>query len=384
MSFYKQNNFLYSRIKDVKEIIPEQKYFELLKSLGTKVELDYSFLYSTYCFALSGLDEMKDDNPIVSSMGVNQVLLTIYLINEHSFYLRTHKQSNLSNLIKDEEYKQFIASIAVDKYFTNEHLAYKMGTLTSRFSPLMSTLDLYLNFILGMLSRYKKGDPKQTLLVDIMNKGFQMAKCVATLLEGGFETEAFSTWRTLHENECILHCLVKYGQPVIDRYLAHIRYGVAFRGGIKSKEETDAIFIEIKENMKEVGLKSKDMKRYIEYGWLLGVKDVMSLPNFKFNFRDGVEKVAGLSSYSKVYEMSSEIAHSSPLLIYSKKDYFFSITLLNLYESFFRLERFFSSLYLSSVKEEEKLRYLNLRKLYYGELLSAYNEQKEIFSSLSK
>ncbi|HAS56766.1 MAG TPA: hypothetical protein DCR94_06020, partial [Firmicutes bacterium] len=107
-------------------------------------------------------------------------------------------------------------------------------------------------------------------------------------------------------------------------------------------------------------------------------------PNFKFNFRDGVEKVAGLSSYSKVYEMSSEIAHSSPLLIYSKKDYFFSITLLNLYESFFRLERFFSSLYLSSVKEEEKLRYLNLRKLYYGELLSAYNEQKEIFSSLSK
>ena len=368
----------------MKEIIPEQKYFELLKSLGTKVELDYSFLYSTYCFALSGLDEMKDDNPIVSSMGVNQVLLTIYLINEHSFYLRTHKQSNLSNLIKDEEYKQFIASIAVDKYFTNEHLAYKMGTLTSRFSPLMSTLELYLNFILGMLSRYKKGDPKQTLLVDIMNKGFQMAKCVATLLEGGFETEAFSTWRTLHENECILHCLVKYGQPVIDRYLAHIRYGVAFRGGIKSKEETDAIFIEIKENMKEVGLKSKDMKRYIEYGWLLGVKDVMSLPNFKFNFRDGVEKVAGLSSYSKVYEMSSEIAHSSPLLIYSKKDYFFSITLLNLYESFFRLERFFSSLYLSSVKEEEKLRYLNLRKLYYGELLSAYNEQKEIFSSLSK
>ncbi|HAS56285.1 MAG TPA: hypothetical protein DCR94_03390, partial [Firmicutes bacterium] len=111
MSFYKQNNFLYSRIKDVKEIIPEQKYFELLKFLGTKVELDYSFLYSTYCFALSGLDEMKDDNPIVSSMGVNQVLLTIYLINEHSFYLRTHKQSNLSNLIKDEEYKQFIASI---------------------------------------------------------------------------------------------------------------------------------------------------------------------------------------------------------------------------------------------------------------------------------
>jgi hypothetical protein len=75
-----------------------------------------------------------------------------------------------------------IASVAVDKYFTNEHLAYRMGTLTSRFNPSMSTIDLFLNFILGMLSRYKQGDPKTTLIVDIMNKGFQMAKCVASLL----------------------------------------------------------------------------------------------------------------------------------------------------------------------------------------------------------
>jgi hypothetical protein len=183
----------------------------------------------------------------------------------------------------------YLASVTLDKFFTNERLAYKMGTLTSKFSPSMSTLDLYLNFILGMLSRYKQGDPKETLVVDVMQKGFLMAKCITDLLTDGFETEAFSTWRTLHENECILHVIVKYGQPVIERYLKHLRYAVAFRGGIQSKEETDKVFLEIKEGMKEVGLKSKDMKRYIEYGWLLGIKDVMNVPDFKFNFRDGVE-----------------------------------------------------------------------------------------------
>ncbi|MDY3903969.1 MAG: DUF5677 domain-containing protein [Candidatus Enteromonas sp.] len=368
----------------MENLIEKDKYFALLASLGIKRELDYEYLYSLFSYAMSGLDEMRGDNPVVASMGVNPVLLTIYLVNEHAFYLRTHKDKNEEELKIDMQYEQFIASIAVDKYFTNEHLAYKMGTLTSRFSPAMSTLDLYLNFVLGMLARYKKNDPKQTLLVDVMNKGFQMAKCVATLLESGFETEAFSTWRTLHENECILQCLVKYGQKVIDRYLCHMKYAIAFRGGIKDKEETDAVFVEIKENMRQIGLKSKDMKRYIEYGWLTGVDNVMSIPDFKFNFRDGVERVAGLSAYSKVYEMSSEIAHSSPLLIYSKKDYFFSITLLNLYESFFRLEKFFSSLYLSSVSEEEKQRYLNMRNLYYSELVSAYNEQKEIFKSIGK
>ncbi len=368
----------------MENLIEKDKYFALLASLGIKRELDYEYLYSLFSYAMSGLDEMRGDNPVVASMGVNPVLLTIYLVNEHAFYLRTHKDKSEEELKADMQYEQFIASIAVDKYFTNEHLAYKMGTLTSRFSPAMSTLDLYLNFVLGMLARYKKNDPKQTLLVDVMNKGFQMAKCVATLLESGFETEAFSTWRTLHENECILQCLVKYGQKVIDRYLCHMKYAIAFRGGIKDKEETDAVFVEIKENMRQIGLKSKDMKRYIEYGWLTGVDNVMSIPDFKFNFRDGVERVAGLSAYSKVYEMSSEIAHSSPLLIYSKKDYFFSITLLNLYESFFRLEKFFSSLYLSSVSEEEKQRYLNMRNLYYSELVSAYNEQKEVFKSIGK
>ena len=64
----------------------------------------------------------------------------------------------------------------------------------------MSTIDLFLNFILGMLSRYKQGDPKTTLIVDILNKGFQMAKCVSTLLESGFETVVLC--QRIHQAEC--------------------------------------------------------------------------------------------------------------------------------------------------------------------------------------
>ena len=243
--------------------------------------------------------------------------------------------------------------------------------------------NLYLNFILGMLSRYKRNDPEKTLIVDILNKGFQVAKCVSMLLEGGFETEAFSTWRTLHENECILHVLVKYGKPVMDKYLRHIQYGIAFRGGLPTKEATDAMFVEIKDNMKAIDLKSKDMKRYSEYGWLLGVPDVMKIENFKFNFRDGVEKVAGLSQYSKVYEMSSEVTHSSPVLIYSKKNYFFYMSLLNLYESFFRIEKIFASLYMSTVSDAERASYIQMRKLYYGELLAAHSVAKQSFYELT-
>lgn len=359
-------------------------FLNLLEQLQVPRDLDWDFLFEAYAACLEGAKQMKGRQGALADLGINGVQLTLYLVNEHAFYLTTHPEERQSDLVEKDGYLSFLASVSLDKYFTNERLAYKSGSLASRYSPLMSTLDLYLNFILGMLSRYGRNDPGRTLIIDMMAKGFSVAKCVSELLEGGYETEAFSTWRTLHENECILHVLVKHGKPVMERYLRHIDYGIAFRVGLGSKEATDEIFVEIKDNMKAVGLKSKDMKRYIEYGWLLGIDGVMDRPDFKFNFRDGVEKVAGLSQYSKVYEMSSEVTHSSPVLIYSRKNYFFYLTLLNLYESFFRLEKIFTSLYTSTVSEAEKEGYAHMRALYYGELLAAYDQAKKIFQMIAR
>jgi len=162
-----------------------------------------------------------------------------------------------------------------------------------------------------------------------------------------------------------------------------LKFALAFRGALPTKEETDKTFEEIKAGMRAVDLKSKDMKRYIEYGWLLGIPNVMQIEGFKFNFRDGVERCANLRDYAKVYEMSSEIAHSSPLLIYSRKNYFYLITMLNLYESFFRLEKIFSTIYLSTVPEADQKQYVAMRKLYFSELLACYELEKKRFALLT-
>jgi hypothetical protein len=360
-----------------------EQYQALLKELGAANRPDEAFLYQCFVDALDSSSALREQSAILAHMPINPVQLTLYLLYEEQFYLDSNPTKKLEDLEKDEGYEQFLISIALDKYFTNEHLSYRSGSFVNRFVPEISTIDLYLNFILGMLSRYKQGDPKETLVVDILQKGFSMAKCIVDLLTNGFETEAFSTWRTLHENECILQVIVKYGQPVIDEYLKHLKYALAFRGALPSKEETDKTFEEIKSGMKAVDLKSKDMKRYIEYGWLLGIPGVLQMEGFKFNFRDGVERCAGLRDYSKVYEMSSEIAHSSPLLIYSRKNYFYLITMLNLYESFFRLEKIFSTIYLSTVPEADQKQYVGMRKLYFSELLACYDFEKKRFAALT-
>jgi hypothetical protein len=70
------------------------------------------------------------------------------------------------------------------------------------------------------------------------------------------------------------------------------------------------------------------------------------------------------------------------LLIYSRKNYFYLITILNLYESFFRLEKIFSSIYLSNAPEAEKNQYLAMQKLYFGELRAVYDYEKSRFATL--
>lgn len=358
------------------EVISFEQFQDIYKALGVKESLDSQFLYDVYQNAMEGAKSIDEANLLGRVVPVNPIALILYIVNEHGYYLDIHPEIAQEAVIKDEKYMQMIVSIALDKYYTNEHLSYKSKTILSRFSPGISTLNTYLNFVLGVLGRYSRNQPNETLIVDIMSKGFSMARAISDLLVSGFETEAFSTWRTLHEAECILLVLTKYGKPVIDKYLLHMNYAMAFRGLAGDKEKTDAIFTQIKGEMRTFDLKSKDMKRFIEYGWLLKVSALDKAEPVKLNFRDGLEKTAGLKRYSPIYEMSSEIAHSSPLLIYSRREYFMHLALVNVYESFFRLEKIFADIYVRSISESEKQRFLLMRKIYYGQLVSLHAQER--------
>ncbi len=358
------------------EVISFEQFQDIYKALGVKESLDSQFLYDVYQNAMEGAKSIDEANLLGRVVPVNPIALILYIVNEHGYYLDIHPDAAQETVIKDEKYMQMIVSIALDKYYTNEHLSYKSKTILSRFSPGISTLNTYLNFVLGVLGRYSRNQPNETLIVDIMSKGFSMARAISDLLVSGFETEAFSTWRTLHEAECILLVLTKYGKPVIDKYLLHMNYAMAFRGLAGDKEKTDAIFAQIKEEMRAFDLKSKDMKRFIEYGWLLTVSALEKAEPVKLNFRDGLEKTAGLKRYAPIYEMSSEIAHSSPLLIYSRREYFMHLALVNVYESFFRLEKIFAEIYVRSISEAEKQRFLLMRKIYYSQLVSLHAQER--------
>ena len=364
-------------------VLTFEQFSEIYQALGVKEMLDKSLLFEAYENAVEGAKSIAEANLLGRVVPINPISLILYIVNEHGYYLDSHKDIKQEDLVNDEQYMQTLVSVALDKYYTNEHLSYKSKTVLNRFSPTISTLNTYLNFVLGILARFNRNQPSETLLIDILSKSFSMARAISDLLVSGFETEAFSTWRTLHESECILLIFSKHGKPVVDQYLEHMNYAMAFRGIVFSKEKTDEIFVKIKEEMRTFDLKSKDMKRFIEYGWLMAVPGANDEEPLKLNFRDGVQKIAGLKNYSPVYEMSSEIAHSSPLLIYSRRDYFMHITLVNVYESFFRLEKIFSEIYFRSINDQEKKRFILMRNIYYGQLVNLHQDEQRILRSFA-
>ena len=291
-----------------------------------------------------------------------------YICQEHFNNMLTFNENQRSGLLENKSYLNRLITIVCDKIFINEIQGYENPTLINPYNPLITTYQFFLNFILNRFDNIPQNQTiEDAILLDVLKKAFIISKGTINLISEGFETEAFSTWRTIHEVECIAKILFDHPE-VTSTYIRHIDYARFFHSEELELTLKDKIDNEISEKLKAKLLKSKDKKKYIEYGWLFAIKDIYSLcPDLKLNFRKGVQIVANLSQYSKVYEMSSEIAHSSPLLIYSSKIYFKSLTLICLYESFFRLEEILYQ-FLQRNPAIDSSKYFSMRQDYLLEM----------------
>lgn len=350
----------------------KEEFIRTIDFIGFKFQLDYDYFYFIYENVLEVYQTIGEANKEYALQNINNLRLFLYMV--HDFYYRVEGVENIEELKKDDNFNEKLVNSIVDKYSSEIHFKFDHKRIVSPYYPPISTVSVYTNFVLSKLDLFKKGEPAKTLLIDMLYKAFSLSRVIITLLIDGYETEAFTTWRTLHETEATLIILTSNKPDVLQSYLQHMKYGEAFNK-LLTKEEGDNLFLEIKQHMKDLDLKSKDMKRFIEYGWL------RSVPNFeknvnKFNFRDGVQALANLQSYSKEYQMASEVTHSSPLLIYSRRDFFATISILNLYDSFFRLEGIFRRVYFSLLNENDKQQYDIVRRSYYEDMLLI--QKKEI------
>ena len=364
-------------------LLSKEQVERIVNNMRVNIHLDADYLYDVYQMANEAIDLLKEQAMQIEVKEINQFDLLLYCVGEYYYSIMNLSQEEVAAFNKNEDFSTSMASVAADKYLSLSIFNHVEKKLANRFLPPASSLNMYINFMLNIVKGYKKNDPQSTLISDLLMKSLTISRCILENLLSGYETEAFSSWRTLHECECTLILLDKYGEPLINNYLKHMNYGLAFNNSIPNKEKQDEIFYAMKEEMRKYDLKSKDIRKYIEYGWLYSIVDKDN-ETFKLNFRDGLEKLAGLSTYAKRYEISSEIIHSTPLLIYSNKEYFYYMTLLSLYESFFRLERVFVSLFSKRVSIEQMKQYEQMRQVYYSQLVVIHKKELKHFKDMTK
>ena len=353
----------------------------IISNLRINIPMDVDYVFDVYETANEVIDILDKQTAQIEVKEVNQFDLLLYSVGEYTYSVSNLNEQEVEKFKQNENFQSTMASVVADKYLSLSIFNHVEKKLANRFLPPASSLNMYINFMLNIVKGYKKNDPQSTLISDLLMKSLTISRCILENLLSGYETEAFSSWRTLHECECTLILLDKYGEPLINNYLKHMNFGLAFNNAIQDKAKQDEIFYAMKDEMREFGLKSKDIRKYIEYGWLYQIVDKED-ESFKLNFRDGLQKLAGLSSYSKRYEISSEIIHSTPLLIYSNTEYFYYMTLLSLYESFFRLEKVFVSLFAQRVSTEQMNQYKEMRKLYYSQLVVIHQRELALFKRM--
>ncbi len=82
---------------------------------------------------------------------------------------------------------------------------------TNYFDPVISTIRSMEIFLYKINKPLAKKKPNLTLIMDICDTIFKKIAGFCKMMNFGLYTDAFVSWRTLHESECILALLVNGG-----------------------------------------------------------------------------------------------------------------------------------------------------------------------------
>ena len=308
------------------------------------------------------IDDDKFKNYIQDYTFKNELLTLI--LSEISFY-QDEKQDEEIYVIVKNKILVFIATYSFDEI--------------EKQTPYATVIKAAFLFLKNINQRHSLINPTKTLLNDLFQTTFKKIDAFSTMIANKLYTESYVCWRTIHESECIIKLLSCKDEELLSTYVKHIAYNNAYRNPEAfSVEDNDETFDKLKAEMKEHNLKSKDMKKFIEYGWLYKHPSIKNnLEEVKLNFRDGIEKTADLSIYNYIYEGASELVHSSSSFFYVNDKFCKDVSLDMTYRSGIRIFELFHETfkeYFDKEKEETYLFFDNSLKEMLKKILSDFDD----------
>ena len=153
-------------------IYDKETFLKIIKILNVPSYLDLDFFYDVYRAVSETIINVMNSTEGYNFTPLNPVTVILYILNEYVYSTMKIDKNKIYELSNDEKFSTGLASTCADKYITNEQLSYKSQSYLNRFTPSVSTLSLYLNFILRSLESIKSNNQYAILISDMLKKAF--------------------------------------------------------------------------------------------------------------------------------------------------------------------------------------------------------------------
>ena len=244
-----------------------------------------------------------------------------YIFYYHRFNISHLPQEAAARAEADENYRAALVRDVAVYIVINEHLNVDKRSNTSEYSPEIAAFNMACSFSLYLLGSFRGDDSRMNGINNLFKKSLVTVKSVAGLLAEGNSCDAVILWRHLHELECVLCVLCREGDDLFYRYVRHMEY-LNMEGNPRA-EELEA---RLHEECKSFGVKERNA--FVNYGWLVyvpGFREGFG-KEYRLNFKDGLQKIAGQSARHAAYAGASKILHPSAWVVAIRDDSFYKFT----------------------------------------------------------
>ena len=251
-----------------------------------------------------------------------------YIYYYHLFHTSHLPEELTKKLESDEKYREMLVRDVAVYIVINEHLNVEKISNTSEYSPEIAAYNMACSYSLYILGSFKGTDRRMNGINNLFKKAMVTIKSVIHLLAAGNSCDAVILWRHLHELECVLIVLCTKGEDLFFRYIKHMEY-FDMEGNPRAEELQQRL----SEECKAFGVKERNA--FINYGWLEYVEGFREGfgKEYRLNFKDGLQKVAGLSERHAAYASASKILHPSAWVVTIRDDKFYKFTVFELFRS---------------------------------------------------
>lgn len=251
-----------------------------------------------------------------------------YIFYYHLFHTSHLPAELVRKLESDEKYRSFMARDVAVYIVINEHLNVEKLSNTSVYSPEIAAYNMACSFSLYVLGSLRGEDRRMNGINNLFKKSMVTIKSVVNLLAAGNSCDAVILWRHLHELECVLIVLNNMGDELFFDYVRHMEYF-----DLENNPNAEALQARLSEECKAYGVKERNA--FINYGWLLyvnGFREGLG-KEYRLNFKEGLQKIAGQSGRHAAYASASKILHPSAWVVAIRDDKFYKFTVFELYRS---------------------------------------------------